>query len=325
MNSNGVWVNMGMNGKITIIGAAVVDFLVGPMDRNIFVEGSVPVENMIFSYGGDALNEATFLSGMGAECELITLLGKDDTGERILNCLKKNRISTQKITFSYEVPSATNIVLVDKEGERYFLTNPKSSLRMLSKMDILPYVDEMGDIVSFASIFVSPKLGISDMEEVFEKIKEKEGRILVADMTTAKRGEKIEDLEPLLKYIDYIIPNKKEAEILTGEKDPYRSLEAFVQHGAKGVIIKCGKDGCVYKSGNEICNVSAFRTTAVDTTGAGDSFAAGFIYGLSRKMELRDCCKMGCASASLVVEKMGTQGIITDPSQVIERFEFLNV
>ena len=313
-----------MSKKVTVIGAAVVDVLAGPIDRDIFVEGSIPVENIKFSCGGDGLNEAVFLSGMGADCELVTLLGDDDTGKKILDCLSSQKISAEKVSVSADVPSATNIVLVDKEGERYFLTNPKSSLRKLSKEHILPYVDDMGDIVSFASIFVSPMLGIKEMEEVFKEIKKKPGRILVADMTTAKKGETIADLEPVLKYIDYIIPNEKEAGILTGESDPQKSLETFVKHGAKGAIIKCGKKGCIYRTETESGSVLAYETKAVDTTGAGDSFVAGFIYGLTKQMELRQCCQMGCAAASLVVEKIGTQGIIENPAQVMERYNALD-
>jgi sugar/nucleoside kinase (ribokinase family) len=311
---------MNMNKKVTVIGAAVVDVMAGPIDKDIFVEGSVPVETIKFSFGGDALNEAVFLSGMGADCELITLLGNDDTGKKILSCLEENGIHTDKITTTSSIPSATNIVLVDKEGERYFLTNPKSTLRKLSKEHILPHVDDMGDIVSFASIFVSPMLDIKDMEEVFKEIRKKPGRILVADMTTAKKGETIEDLEPLLKYIDYIIPNEKEAAILTGEEDPEKSLEAFVNHGAGGVIIKCGKKGCIYKTEKEQGSVSAYETKALDTTGAGDSFVAGFIYGLTSHLDTEQCCKMGCAAASLVVEKMGTAGIINDAAEVNKRY-----
>ena len=58
-----------------------------------------------------------------------------------------------------------------------------------SKEHIMKYIKDMGNIVSFASIFVSPKLTISDMEEVFKAVKSKPGRILVADLTTAKTGK----------------------------------------------------------------------------------------------------------------------------------------
>ncbi len=297
-----------MNGKVTVIGAAIVDIYAGAVDKEIFTKGSVPARNIGISCGGDALNEAVILSDLGNSTEIISLLGNDEAAGTVRKCLEKNKIDTGKITVDPDIPTGTNIVLVDDAGERYFITNPESTLRKLSNEHILPHLDDAGDIVSFASIFVSPKLTVSDMEEVFRQIKETPGRILVADMTTAKNGEKIKDLEPILKYIDYIIPNEKEASILTGESDPVKSAEIFIEHGANTVIIKCGKEGCIYKSVYEEGHVPAYPDSKViDTTGAGDSFVAGFIHGLSKGLSLQDSCRYGCAVSSVVVEHMGTQ------------------
>lgn len=297
-----------MNGKVTVIGAAIVDIYAGAVDKEIFTKGSVPARNIGISCGGDALNEAVILSGLGNNTEIISLLGDDEAARMVRECLGRNKVDSGKITVNPDIPTGTNIVLVDNEGERYFITNPESSLRKLSKEHILPHLADAGDIVSFASIFVSPMLTVSDMEEIFKEIKKTPGRILVADMTTAKNGEKIKDLEPILKCIDYIIPNEKEASILTGESDPVKSAESFIKHGANTVVIKCGKDGCIFKSISEEGTASAFPDVrVVDTTGAGDSFVAGFIHGLSKGLSLQDSCRYGCAVSSVVVEHMGTQ------------------
>jgi sugar/nucleoside kinase (ribokinase family) len=308
-----------MEKKITIIGAAVLDIFAGPVDKEIFTRVSVPAGNIGMSCGGDALNEAVFLSRLGGDVELITLLGDDEAAKTIHKCIEENRILSDKVTISRDVPTAMNIVLVDDEGERYFVTNPESSLRKLSKEHILPYVEEMGDIVGFASIFVSSALSVTDMEEVFSAIKKKEDRVLVADMTTAKRGETVKDLLPILRYVDYIVPNQREAEILTGESDPEKSARAFIDNGAKCVIIKCGKNGCFYMDETHSGMVAAYPARAVDTTGAGDSFVSGFIYGLSKGMSLEDCCRYGCAVASIVVEAMGAQTAEITPEEVDRR------
>lgn len=295
--------------KVTVIGAAIVDIMAAPVDKDLFTKGSVPAKKEMISCGGDALNEAVVLSGLGVDTEITTLLGKDEMGETVLRCLRSNAVSLEKVTLSSDIATGMNIVLVDNEGERYFITNPKSTLRKLSKEHILPYVDSMGEIVSFASIFVSPMLTVPDMEEVFRAIKEK-NRILVADMTRAKNGETIEDIVPLLKYIDYIIPNESEASALTEEINPRESARCFIEHGAQNVIIKCGKDGCTYRSQHEEIKIPAYPAAdVIDTTGAGDSFVAGFIYGLTKGLATPDCCRYGCAVSSVVVEHMGTQNI----------------
>jgi sugar/nucleoside kinase (ribokinase family) len=311
-----------MSCKVTVIGAAIVDIFAGAVDKEIFTKGSVPARDIGMSCGGDALNEAVVLSELGTDVEIISLLGEDEAGGIVKKCLDRNKVDTRKITTSADIPTATNIVLVDSDGERYFITNPESTLRKLSKEHILSHLEDAGDIVSFASIFVSPKLGVSDMKEVFERIKQNPSRILVADMTTAKNGETIKDLEPILKYIDYIIPNQKEASILTGESDPVKSAGIFIEHGANTVIIKCGKEGCYYKNASEEGHIPAYPDAKViDTTGAGDSFVAGFIHGLSIGLSLQDSCRYGCAVSSVVVEHMGTQGIVEIKDEAEKRFK----
>jgi sugar/nucleoside kinase (ribokinase family) len=311
-----------MSCKVTVIGAAIVDIFAGAIDKEIFTKGSVPASNIGISCGGDALNEAVILSDLGNSTEIISLLGDDEAAVTVRKCLEKNKIDTGKITVDPDILTGTNIVLVDGDGERYFITNPKSSLRKLSKEHILPHLDDAGDIVSFASIFVSPMLTVSDMEEIFNEIKKTPGRILVADMTTAKNGETIKDLEPILKYIDYIIPNEKEASILTGESDPVKSAGIFIEHGANTVIIKCGKEGCYYKNASEDGHIPAYPDVkVVDTTGAGDSFVAGFIHGLSKGLSLQDSCRYGCAVSSVVVEHMGTQAIAEIKAEADKRYQ----
>ncbi len=313
-----------MEKKVTVIGAAVVDMMAAPVDDSLFEKGSVPARHMEMTCGGDALNEAVVLSNLGISCELVSLLGEDELGGIVLNYLKKNGVSTEKISRYKDLATAQNIVLVDSKAERYFITDPKSSLRKLSKEHILPYTDGMGDIVSFGSIFVSHDLQINDMAEVFREIKKKPGRILVADMTTAKNGEKIEELKPFLFYLDYLIPNKNEAELLTGESDPKRSARVFVENGVKNIIIKCGKDGCVYANKLEDGRVSAYPVNAVDTTGAGDSFVSGFIYGLSKGFDIKNSCRYGCAVASVVVEHLGAHGDKLDCDEVEKRFGLID-
>ena len=313
-----------MSSTVSVIGAAVVDVYAAPVDKGIFEKDSVPARNIGLSCGGDALNEAVILSELGVKTELISLLGDDEAAGTVLRCLKSRGVDSSRITKSRDIATGMNIVLVDDKGERYFITNPESSLRKLSKEHIMQHIDEMGDIVCFASIFVSPMLAISDMEDVFKAVKKKPGRILVADMTTAKNGETVEDIEVLLKFVDYLIPNEKEAFILTGEKDPKKSASVLLEHGANTVIIKCGKDGCIYKSSSEEGEVHAYGdVTVVDTTGAGDSFVAGFVSGLNNGMSLRECCRYGCAVSSLVVEHVGTQSIDDIKDETDRRYDIL--
>ena len=182
-------------------------------------------------------------------------------------------------------------------------------------------IDEMADIVSFASIFVSPELGIEAMERVFRKIKEKPGRILAADMTKAKKGESLNDLKNILPYIDFIFPNQEEINLLTGEKDPYVNAKLLVDSGVSCAVVKCGTKGCIIQTKEELYEIPAYPINqAIDTTGAGDCFAAGFLYALSEDMSLPECGRFACAVASCTIECVGATDGVRSVEEPMRRY-----
>jgi len=310
-----------MKRDITVIGAAIIDVLAGPVDESIFEKGSQPVNSTRLAFGGDALNEAVVLSQLGAKVELISKVGNDEAGKRVLDFLQEKQVDVTKVKIEEGLDTGINIVLVTPEGERMFLTNPNGSLRKLSEEDVMEQLDDAADIVCMASMFVSPLLDIPAMERIFRKIKSKPGRVLVADMTTAKNSESIADIACLLKYIDYLIPNEAEAARLTGETDVYRNAERFVEQGANCVVIKRGKKGCLIRTKNQQMEIPAYaHATLVDTTGAGDSFAAGFLWGLKNGMQLEECARFGCAVASCTVERLGANTAIDSAELAMKRY-----
>ena len=309
---------------ITVIGAAIIDILAGPVSEKVFKTGSMPMQMTKMSFGGDALNEAVALSRMGKQVELISKVGNDEAGRRVLDYIKENNINTDKITVEDGLTTGMNIVLVDDKGERHFLTNPHGSLRKLTKEDILPYIDKMADIVSFASVFVSPLLDIDAMEVIFREIKSKPGRILVADMTKAKYGEKLDDLKKILCYVNYIFPNQEEIALLTGQTDPYVNARLLVEAGVFCAVVKCGTKGCIIQTKEELHEIPAYPVeNVVDTTGAGDCFAAGFLYALSAGMSLPECGRFACATASCTIECVGATDGIKSLDEPVKRFQYL--
>ena len=307
--------------EITIIGGAVVDIIAGPADENVFEIGSQPMDTIQMSFGGDALNEAVVLSRFGKNVELITKVGEDEAGERVLDYIKKNGISGDSIATEKGLDTGINIVLFKESGERFFLTNPQGSLRKLSEKDIEPFIEKAADIVCFASIFVSPLLDISAMERLFRRIKSKPGRILAADLTKAKQGERLEDLKKLLPFVDYIFPNEEEIALLTGEKDIYKNGELLLEAGVSSAVIKTGEKGCLIFTRDEVIEVPAFKIhKCIDTTGAGDTFAAGFLWALSEGFTLKDCGRFACTAASCAVEEIGSGAGIISLKKVLDRY-----
>ena len=221
---------------VTLIGAAVLDVLARPVTQEVFTEGSASVKETRLAFGGDALNEATVLSRLGKKVSLITRVGDDEAGAAILRQLRSLGISGKGISVIPGLRTAVNIVLVDEAGERYFLTDPESSLRTLEPADILPKLEGAGKICCLASMFVSERLPFPEVTKLFRFLKDS-GRTVCMDVTKRKHGETISDLRALLSCVDILFANAEEASLLTGTADPAGSARMLREAGVRCAVV----------------------------------------------------------------------------------------
>ena len=305
---------------VTIIGAAIIDVLAQPVSGKELSVRSFPAQCIRMTVGGDAANEATTLARLGKRVNLITKLGKDLTGQMLLTHFRENGISTEDSVLEEGLDTGINIVLVDKDAERSFITNRNGSLRRLSLPDIP--LDALGKspLVCFASIFVSPLFDVPAMASLFRTAKE-QGCTLCADMTRCKNRETLDDIREAIQYLDYLFPNYEEAKAVSGKEDLDEIADAFLDCGVSCIVIKTGADGCFIKTRTQRLVLPAYPDThCIDTTGAGDNFAAGFLYALSEQMTLEDCGRYANAAASNAVEHVGACTGVQSLKQVLERF-----
>ena len=198
-----------------------------------------------------------------------------------------------------------NIVLVEQDGTRSFLTNPHGTLRSLKVEHIQMPFPESAKIVCFASIFVFPKIGPDKLVQIFSQAK-MQGKIVCADMTKRKKGETLEDMAEAFSYIDYLFPNDEEAMLLTETESVEEAAECIKSTGVGNVIIKCGKRGCYIRTDVEKCWIAAEENVnCIDTTGAGDSFAAGFLNALLDGNGVKRCAKEGNRYGAEAVQHIG--------------------
>ena len=113
-------------------------------------------------------------------------------------------------------------------------------------------------------------------------------------------------LNPIIMNSHAVFPNEIEIKQLT--KQNYRKgANILIEKGAEIVAVKLGKRGCFVTNGKENHLIESYNVEAVDTTGAGDAFCAGFIYGLSKRKDLFECGKLGNFVASKCVSEMGAR------------------
>ena len=263
--------------KIVIAGAGILDVLVSPAGPEVFATGSSPAEEICISMGGDALNEATVLAALGGDVMLETVLGRDVAGGMIAGHCREKGIRLRDSVFREGLATGVNVVLVQENGERSFLTSPYGSLRALRSEDIRGPLPEDAGIFCFASMFVSPHIGPAELAALFCSLKE-QGVTVCADMTKRKNGETAEQLAPALQYVDFLFGNEEEIRLLTGKETVEEGAEVLECAGAGQVTVKCGSRGCYVRSRDVRGRIPAeAEVNCVDTTGAGDTFAGYFI------------------------------------------------
>lgn len=292
-----------MKNDVLVIGAAILDVLAMPTSGKVFESGSYSCDNIKISFGGDALNDSILLSKMGKKVELISVIGNDQAGNMIKDECNKRSIALRN-PLRDDVQTGVNIVLVNEDGNRHFLTNKNGSLRKLCISDILFPLSE-SKVMLFASIFVFPLIQDKELEKIFKHAKNK-GMILVCDMTKCKNNEMISDLKHSLPYIDYLIPNDEEICLFTRCYTVEEACDKLLHTGVKNIIVKCGKRGCYVANVNECYWVGIpSKVRCIDSTGAGDSFVSGFIKKLLENRSLKECVEYGNVCGGKCVQVLG--------------------
>ena len=307
---------------VICIGAAVVDIPLRPVSKNIFDIESYPVDRIAMTIGGDAINEAAIISRLGYKTAVMSRVGEDAAGNFILDFCQKEGIDTKTLNIDPKVDTSINVGLVTEDGERTFVTNRNGSLWKTDITDVDFSKFKGARLLTLASIFNCPLLDNKSLVQIFKKAKE-ENMIICADMIKPRFSEKLEDIGEALGYIDYFFPNYDEACLLSGEKDLDAVADSFLKYGVKHVIIKTGKEGCFIKTKEKSVKVPAISgIKAIDTIGAGDNFAAGFITALLDGKELINCAQFANAAASIAVQNPGATTGVLNKKQVEKVFEY---
>jgi sugar/nucleoside kinase (ribokinase family) len=129
-------------------------------------------------------------------------------------------------------------------------------------------------------------------------------------------------IEPCLPHLSFFLPSEREAERITGKKTPEDMAAFLLDRGIGTAVIKMGERGCYVKTSRARgFFVHAFPTTVIDTTGAGDSFVAGFLTGVLKEWELRQSAALGCAVAALNIRQVGATGGIPTLAEAMSFME----
>jgi ribokinase len=254
------------------------------------------------SCGGSAANTTVGLARLNCKTGYIGKVASDREGDLLINDFQKEKVDTRAVICSEKGRSGLVMGFVDKTGARALYIN--------SGVNDLIIFDEVN--VEYASQARFLHLSSFVGEESFRSQK-KLLDILPEDVRIsfdpgalyARKG--LAGLEPIIRRTYILMPNSAELELLTGETDYCTGADYMIGKGVRLVAVKLGGSGCYVTDGRERLLIEPFRVEVVDTTGAGDAFCAGFLYGLLREKSLYECGRLGNFVASRCVMKIGAR------------------
>ncbi len=253
-----------------------------------------------FASGGSAANTIHGLAMLGADTGFIGSIGKDDTGDFFENDMKKAGVNT--LLIRRDSVTGTAVALVTRDTERTFATHLGAAVE-LSADDFRPLLFEDFDILYLEGYLITDFKVIDTACRIA-----RENKMLIAlDLSSYNVVEGFLDQfkEIIEKYVDILFANEQEAKAFTG-REPEKAL-TMLSELSEIVILKVGAEGSWVKSKDELIKISAFPVQCIDTTGAGDLYAAGFLYGFSHGMNLEKCGILGSLMAGKVIETVGAR------------------
>ncbi len=252
------------------------------------------------STGGSAANTIVALAGLQADTAFVGAVGHDEMGHFFSESFKQRGI--QGILSEKDVHTGVAYTLITPDGERTFgtclgaaamLNAEVVSTAMLSDYDIL-HVE--GYLVSDASLL-----------EAVARTASEAGLLLSLDLASPNVVAEHRDVFRRLvcKYFDIVFANEEEALAYTQEATPEAALGSMAKDCALPVVKLGSRGACAIRDGERI-SAPARRVPVVDTTGAGDFFAGGFLYGLACGSDLSQCLRLGTRLGEAVIQQTGT-------------------
>ena len=255
---------------------------------------------MILTMGSASAIFASNLARLGLRVGFAGKLGKDQFAEIVLATLKERGVDTGGIM--HDGDSKTGITVALTFPDDYAMVTYMGSMEEYALKDV-PF-DYVGNSqhMHLSSFYLQPGLR-AGCAELFRRCKE-------AGLTTSfdpgwdpeEKWDK--DIREVLKYVDVLLPNEQEALFISGRDTIEDALEKLGNY-CDLIVIKRGSAGAVCQVEGEILRTGTYTVNPVDTTGAGDSYNAGFLFEWLQGSDIQQCLKTGSACGALAITKLG--------------------
>jgi len=319
------------NIEVVGLGALNIDYLY-KVER-ILDDGEAVVEETALSPGGSAANTIYGLAKLGVTTGFTGVVGNDAEGKMLLQDFQKAGVDISQIRVKHRARTGSVLCLSDRLGRRSLYVVPgANNLLTMDDLD-LTYINQakMLHLSSFADDRqFKISLELIDKLDLSIKVSFAPGALY------AIKGVKV--LSPILDRTHVLFINQNEIRQLTGE-DVIVGAESCLKQGCHIVVVTLGKGVRLELGKRTIMAVGYIRDTeneymvepsnkniisALDTTGAGDAFATGFLYGLLNGKGLEECARLGGIVSQFCITKMGARQGLPTFSELAQRYQALH-
>lgn len=273
------------------------------VDTKLQTEISKSVAGLPYSLslGGSAGNTIRAMARLGCSVGFIGKVGEDTTGDFFIQALEN--LGVEPLVFRGTERSGKCVSLISPDGERTMVTYLGAALELIAE-EIGPTIFDGYDCLYIEGYLVQNHDLILRAAQTAKKC----GLRVAIDLASFNIvAENLPFLRGLVEnYVDIVFANEDEAKTFTGEAEPLNALQA-ISRMCDLAVVKIGTKGALIKQGDEVVHVGIMAAAKrVDTTGAGDFYAAGFLSGLCDGLSLRQCGTIGAITAGKVIEVVGT-------------------
>jgi len=289
-----------------IFGNVTLDVICYPVN-DVPRSESISFDDVTVSPGGCGSNTAIGLAALDVPTGIVARTGEDDSADLLFRYWERVGVDHRFVQRTAERPTGTSVGLVDDNFQPRFIHTSGANRGLTAEViDPKTFVKASVKFFHIAGFFVLPNL-FSDVGGKLAELRS----VGIRTSLDVVFNTRMDDpnlraaLWESLPHLDYFVANDHEAFRLTGEKDPKRAAVILRERGAQNVIVKLGAQGCYALSEKFTGVVPTLKVEVVDTTGAGDAFAAGFIAALSKEASLEAACEAGNKAGAQVVQKLG--------------------
>lgn len=287
-----------------VLGNVAFDVLCFPVDA-VPRDTSITIQEYAVGPGGCGSNTAIGLAALGHNTALIGCIGDDQIGKFAQDTWEEFNVDTRYVKNIFNAKTGISIGLVDHEAQPRFIYHEGANKYLdVNSIPIIELSNEPVDVFHFAGFFLLS--GILDLSliDVLRSLKSK-GTLISLDIQQTERLSDPSLLWSLLSYIDIFLCNRMEATQISGKSKNKDASNYLHDKGAKTVIIKLGENGCFVSDVGVQYQLEPPKVHVVDTTGAGDAFAAGLLSGILSGKNLQDACTQANSTGALMVSEIG--------------------